>query len=558
MLPTCRDYPSLKRTFRWKLPARFNMAEACLNPPGVGRDAPAILNVLPDGRVEPWSFAALDEAASRLANALAASGIRPGDRIGILLPQAPEAAITHFAAWKLGAISVPMSVLFGPEALRYRLNDSGAACLVTAMACAEKLKGIRGDLIDLRLVVGVGGKSGEEEAGIRPWDDLLRRASDRFASIASGLDDPALMIYTSGTTGLPKGALHGHRVLLGHLTGFQFSHEFLPRPGDRVWTPADWAWAGGLLNALLPALYFGVPVVACRSEKFDPEAAFDLMARLEVRNAFIPPTALKMLRSVPNPRRRFDLSLRTIGSAGEALGREAYEWSRAALGLSVNEFYGQTECNYVLSSCAALEVTKPGAIGKAVPGHDVAIMGSDGAVLPPGEEGQIAIRAPDPVMFLSYWKQPEATREKFHGAWLLTGDQGVADEDGYIRFIGRDDDVITSAGYRIGPVEIEDCLIAHPAVRLAAAIGKPDPLRTEIVKAFIVLNDGHAPGEALAQHIRSFVRDRLSAHEYPREVAFVEAMPLTTSGKVIRRHFRDAVRREAGLSVAAPDLASAE
>jgi acetyl-CoA synthetase len=333
-------------------------------------------------------------------------------------------------------------------------------------------------------------------------------------------------------------------VLLGHLPGVQMSHEFLPQAGDRLWTPADWAWAGGLFNVLLPALYFGIPVVAHRAEKFDPEAALALMARGGVRNAFIPPTALKMLRAGPDPR-RYSLNLRTVASGGESLGRETYEWGRSALGLTINEFYGQTECNYVLSSCATIGVSQPGAIGRPVPGHDVAIVGPDGEVLPPEVQGQIAVRAPDPVMFLEYWRRPDATREKFSGDWFTTGDQGVMDEDGYIRFFGRDDDIITSAGYRIGPGEIEDCLIAHPAVRLAAAIGKPDPVRTEIVKAYVVLNEGFAPGDALAREIQAYVRDSLSAHEYPREVAFVESIPLTTTGKVIRRHFREAARREA-------------
>jgi acetyl-CoA synthetase len=324
------------------------------------------------------------------------------------------------------------------------------------------------------------------------------------------------MVYTSGTTGPPKGALHAHRVVLGHLPGIEFPHEFLPQPGDRFWTPADWAWAGGLLNVLLPGLHYGVPVVAQRLEKFDPEEAFALLARLEVRNAFIPPTALRMLRSAPPPRHA--TSLRAVGSGGEALGAETYEWGKSALGVTINEFYGQTECNLVLASCAAIGVSRPGAIGKAVPGHTVAVIRPDGSECASGELGQIAIKRPDPVMFLEYWGKADATRDKFIGDWMTTGDQGIADADGYVQFIGRDDDVITSAGYRIGPTEIEDCLIRHPAVALAAVIGKPDPVRTEIVKAFIVLKSGLAPSDALAAEIQGFVKTRLSAHEYPRVV----------------------------------------
>ena len=367
----------------------------------------------------------------------------------------------------------------------------------------------------------------------------LAAAREDFETLATGPDDPALMIYTSGTTGQPKGALHGHRVLPGHMPGIQMSQDFMPQPGDILWTPADWAWAGGLLNALFPALSLGVPVVSHRFEKFDPERAFALMRDHGVRNAFIPPTALKMMRAVSRPRERFELALRSLGSAGEALGREAYDWTRDELGITVNEFYGQTECNAVIGSCAAIGVSRAGAIGKAVPGHEVAVLGEDGAVLSAGVQGQIAVRRPDPVMFLGYWNDPAATAAKFIGDWMTTGDQGVIDEDGYVHFIGRDDDIITSAGYRIGPSEIEDCLLAHPAVRLAAAVGKPDPLRTEIVKAFIVPADGVVPDEALAEEIRGFVRTRLSAHEYPREVAFVDALPMTTTGKVIRRLLRE-------------------
>ncbi len=327
--------------------------------------------------------------------------------------------------------------------------------------------------------------------------------------------------------------------LIGHFPGVETHHDFFPQAGDRIWTPADWAWAGGLLNVLLPGLHYGVPVVARRFEKFDPEEAFALMARTKIRNAFIPPTALRMLRAAPNPQGRHDIKMRSIGSGGESLGAETYEWGKSAFGLTINEFYGQTECNIVLSACSAIGVSKPGAIGKPVAGHTVAVIDRDGHPRKAGETGQIAVKRPDPVMFLEYWGNAQATRDKFIGDWMTTGDQGVMDEDGYVSFVGRDDDVITSAGFRIGPGEIEDCLIRHPAVALAAAVGKPDALRTEIVKAFIVLKKGHAPSDALAAEIQSFVKTRLSGHEYPREVAFIDDMPMTTTGKVIRRLLRE-------------------
>jgi acetyl-CoA synthetase len=277
--------------------------------------------------------------------------------------------------------------------------------------------------------------------------------------------------------------------------------------------------------------------VAHKTEKFDPEEAYAQLAKLEVRNAFIPPTALRMLRSAGRP--KCSIRLRSVGSGGEALGAETYAWGREVLGVTINEFYGQTECNLVLASCAGIGVSKPGSIGKPVPGHNVAVIRPDGTRCSPGELGEIAIEQPDPVMFLEYWGKQKATREKFIGDWMTTGDQGIADEAGYVQFIGRNDDVITSSGYRIGPTEIEDCLIRHPAVALAAVVGKPDPVRTEIVKAFIVPKSGYLPSNALAADIQAFVKKELSAHEYPREVAFIESMPMTTTGKVIRRLLRE-------------------
>ncbi len=541
MLLPDSDFDTLKAGFRWSLPPVYNMADAA-NGQWAARDPGrlAIRHVTADGSRRDWSHQALHRAASRFANVLVAKGIRPGDRVALLLPQIPQTAIAHLGAYKCGAVAVPLAALFGTEALRYRLTDSGARVLVTDAAGLAKLADIRDDLPGLELVLSVDGA----ESGADAFETLLEQASDRFETLATSPDDPALMIYTSGTTGQPKGVLHGHRVLLGHMPGIELSQNFLGQEGDLLWTPADWAWAGGLLNALFPALSLGVPVVSYASKKFDPEFAFRLLEKEGIRNAFIPPTALKMLRAVEAPARRFRLKWRSVGSAGESLGRETYDWFVGEFGFPVNEFYGQTECNAVLGSAAALGVSRSGAIGKATPGHEVAIIDDDGNVLPAETLGQIAIRRPDPVMFLRYWNKPEATAEKFIGDWMITGDQGVMDEDGYIHFIGRDDDIITSASYRIGPGEIEDCLIKHPSVALAAAIGKPDPLRTEIVKAYVVLKEDVQADAALEDSIRSFVRERLSAHEYPREIAFVDALPMTTTGKVIRRKLRDLAREE--------------
>ncbi|MBV9078551.1 MAG: AMP-binding protein [Methylobacteriaceae bacterium] len=497
-------------------------------------DRPAVIEVRPDGATDILTFEALRERSNRLADALRQRGIGPGDRVAVLLQQGVAVPVVHCAIYKLGAVALPLAAVFGADALAYRLADAGARAVVTGSVGAAKIATIRAELPALERVLSIHGPDGDVEG----LDEAIREGSPDFTPRDTAADDPALMIYTSGTTGPPKGALHAHRVLLGHLPGIIFPHALFPREGDRFWTPADWAWAGGLLDVLLPSLRYGVPVVARKFDKFDPEAAFDLMARLAIRNAFIPPTALRMLRTVPRPRERFALTMRSLMSAGEALGPETAAWGREAFGIPIDEAYGQTECNLVVGTSSALGVMKPGATGRPLPGHDVAVIRPDGTPCEPGELGQIAVRRPNPVMFLGYWNREDATRAKFVGDWMTTGDQAIVDPDGFISFIGRDDDVITSAGYRIGPGEIEDCLLRHPAVALAAAVGKPDPLRTEIVKAFVVPKPGYAPSDALSADIQAFVREHLSAHEYPREIAFRAELPMTTTGKVIRRLLR--------------------
>jgi acetyl-CoA synthetase len=540
-LPACDTYDALYGNFRWEIPAKFNIGHAISDAWAEQEpDRLCLQHFSPDGNHSSLTYGELRDRSASFANALAALGIRRGDRVALLLPQSFETVIAHAAIYKMGAIALPLALLFGAEALEYRLKVSGASAIVTNDFGLERLSSVRDLLPDLAHVVSIDGAG----PGVLGFAELVAAHPPRFAAADTGPDDPALMIFTSGTTGPPKGALHGHRVLPGHIPGMQFAHEGFPQTGDKVWTPADWAWAGGLLNALLPSLLLGVPVVSSPAQKFDAHTAFRIMEEMGVRNAFIPPTALRLLKSVENPRQRYGLRLRTIGSAGEALGRETYEWARSVLGVTVNEFYGQTECNFVLSSSAAFGVTRPGATGKPAPGHRVAIVDAEGRELPAGEVGQIAVRRPDPVMFLGYWRDSRATEARFAGDWLLTGDLGRRDADGYISFIGRDDDVITSSGYRIGPSEIEDCLAGHPAVQLAAVIGKPDPVRTEIVKAYVVPVSGEKPGEALAAELREWVKRRLSMHEYPREIEFVEALPLTTSGKVMRRLLRDRAAAE--------------
>ncbi|WP_377810796.1 acyl-CoA synthetase [Azospirillum sp. A29] len=536
MLPNADSWEGVSRAFAWRVPDRYNIGvDVCDRWAEAEPDRIALINKRRDGGVEEYRFSDIRALSNRFANALAAQGVARGDRVGILLPQAPETAISHVAVYKLGGIAVPLFSLFGVEALEYRLANCGARAVVTDAVGAAKIAQIRDRLPELRTVYRIDGSG----PGCLDWHGLCDAASDSFDPADTGPDDPALVIYTSGTTGQPKGALHAHRVLLGHLPGVEMSHDLFPQPDDRIWTPADWAWIGGLLDVLLPAWHHGVTVVSHRFEKFDAEAAFALLAEFKVRNAFLPPTALKMMRAVKNPRARHAIDMRSVASGGETLGAGLLDWGRETFGVTINEFYGQTECNMIVSSAATLMAPKPGIMGRPVPGHDVAVIDGEGNRLAPGQLGLIAVQRPDPVMFLGYWNNPDATAAKFIGDWLVTGDQGELDEDGYIRFVGRDDDVITSAGYRIGPGEIEDCLIGHPAVRMAAVVGVPDSLRTEIVKAFVVLQEGVTPDDALVTSIQEHVKTRLAAHEYPRAIEFMDSLPMTTTGKIIRRELRN-------------------
>ena len=535
-------YEELYRSHRWEVPARFNIARACCGRWAADRNRFALYWEDESGERAAYSFWDIQQQANRLSNALAALGVQRGDRVAIILPQRPETAIAYMALFQMGAIALPLSHLFGPDALEYRMEHAAASVAIVEPTTLPNLWAIKDRLTQLRHVIGVGGA---REAGVQSWDSLLAKASRSFACIDSAADDPALVIYTSGTTGAPKGALEAQRLIIGNLPGFVHSHDFFPQPGDLFWSPADWAWAGGLFDALLPSWYFGVPILGYRG-RFDPERAYDLLDRYGVRNAFLFPTALKlMMKAVPEPRAKYEIALRSVMSAGESVGVTVLEWAREQLGVTINEMFGQTEINYVVGNCQAAWPVKPGSIGRAYPGHRVAIIDDQANELPRGELGEIAVhRQDDPVFFLEYWKNPQATQEKFIGDWGLTGDQGKMDADGYLWYQGRTDDVIKSAGYRIGPAEIESCLVKHPAIANAAVIGKADETRGQIVKAFVVLQPGERASAALEDDIRQHVRGRLAPYEYPREIEFIDALPMTTTGKVQRKELRK--REEAG------------
>jgi acetyl-CoA synthetase len=433
----------------------------------------------------------------------------------------------------LGAIALPLAILFGPEALEYRLRDSASKVVISDASKYETLRAMLPGLAELQVVIGCNtGESSNEF-----WN-LLKRASSDLEIVKTRADEAACLIYTSGTTGPPKGALVAHRAVIGTFTGFEMSQNFFPQKGDVFWTPADWAWTGGLWDALLPSLNYGMPVLAYEGTGFDPERASCMMGKYSVTNAFIPPTALKMLRSIANLKQQYSLQLRAVMSAGEQLGEELIHWGEEALDLTINEMWGQTEFNYLVGNCSAIMAPKPGSMGKPYPGHRVDVIDDEGRVLAVDEPGELAAWCDDPVMFLGYWNNEAATKEKITNNWFRTGDIGYRDGDGFLWFVGRKDDVINSAGYRIGPGEIEDSLMKHPAVLQTAVIGKPDELRGEIVKAYIVLARGYKADDDLGKEIQMSVRERLSAHEYPREVEFIDELPMTTTGKVRRMDLR--------------------
>ena len=524
-------YREIYDAFRWQVPARFNMAVACCDRWADDPARVALIHEQPDGKVRRYSFAELQGLSNRCANMLVGLGLARGDRVLLLLGQRPETAILHLGAWRAGMVSVLCSVLFGADAVVYRVQTSGAKLVITDDANLAKAIEAAGEARVLCV-------DGARDVADDFWA-LLRTGAEAFATVDTAADDPAFICFTSGTTGPAKGALRAHRALLGHMPCIEMQHDFFPHRGDVVWSPADWAWIAGLMDVLMPSWFHGVPVLAFRSIGFDPEQAFHMMAKHEVTNALLVPTMIRLMKQVPDPLARYDLKLRSLISGGEAVGSEIIEWTRETLNVRINEVFGQTECNLVLGHNETLMPPKPGSLGQPIPGHIGAVVDDDGNELPAGEVGHIAFKRPDPVMLLEYWNNPQATTDKFVDDWLLTGDLGQRDEDGYFWYRGRADDVITSAGYRIGPGEIEEALLRHPAVRLAAAIGVPDPVRTESIKAFLVLADGQQPTEVLENEIREFVKTRLARHEYPRAIEFVDTLPTTTTGKIMRRELRE-------------------
>ncbi len=594
-------YANLHGAFEWRVPTYFNMAQACCARWAALPDASenVAVHAYKTGAKDTfYSYFQLQRDANRLANVLAGLGVQPGDRVAIVLPQCVETAVAYMAVLQMGAVAMPLSQLFGPEALEFRLQDSEAVVAIGDAQTLANLQLVRAHCPDLRQLVGVGLTAADEGQADVAYAPALAAASDQFTLVLTRADDPAILIYTSGTTGNPKGALIPHRALIGNLTGFVCSQnwfgfdvaawpgpvaalnqlastERLPTGSKAVfWSPADWAWTGGLMDALLPALFFGRPIVAFNG-RFSPQLALELMRDCAVTHTFLFPTALKaMMKAYPGSvgqtvQQQFGLKLQAIMSAGEAVGDAVFGYCQSQLGVTVNEMFGQTEINYIVGNCAAVWPPKPGSMGMAYPGHRLAVIDETGNECAPGEVGDVAVhrqdvhRQPDPIFFLGYWKNQASTQAKFTGDWCRTGDLASRDADGYLWYQGRSDDVFKAAGYRIGPGEIENCLVKHPAVANVAVVPKPDAARGAVVKAYVVLSPDFVAARAcytgsisqfyaeLVEQLQAHVKGKLAPYEYPKEIEFLDALPMTTTGKVQRRVLR--LQEEARSAVNAPD-----
>ena len=560
----CDRYQAIHRGFGWKVPTRFNMAQACCGQwaaqPATARRVAIREHVAGQGLGRSWTFGQLQQDANRLSRVLTANGVGRGDRVAIVLPQRYETAVAYMAVLQMGAVAMPLSMLFGPEALSFRINDSQARVAVCDESTVQALQQARPDCPGLQVLMGVGGAAQLADLNL---DQAMAASLSTFKPVSTLAEDPAVLIYTSGTTGNPKGALIPHRALIGNLTGFVCSQNWFGfdptdarRPSKAVfWSPADWAWTGGLMDALLPSLFFGRPIVAFNG-RFSPEVAFEILQSHGVTHTFLFPTALKaMMKAVPEVKGRYRLKLQAMMSAGEAVGDAVFGYCQAQMGVTVNEMFGQTEINYVVGNCARLWPAKPGSMGKGYPGHQVAVIDEAGQLCPPGTPGEVAVNRfdvhgqPDPVFFLGYWKNDKATKAKYTGDWCRTGDMAVCDEDGYLWYQGRTDDMFKAAGYRIGPGEIENCLVKHPAVANAAVVPKPDADRGAVVKAYVVLSpdwlsrrpagSGQASfDDEVRRELQAHVRGLLAPYEYPKEIEFIDQLPMTTTGKVQRRVLR--------------------
>jgi acetyl-CoA synthetase len=529
------SYEEMRATHRWEIPDRYNIAsDVCDKHP---RDKLAMIWEDWRGTERRVSWGELQDTSNRFANALEAHGVERGDRVATLLPSLPETAAVFLGTYKAGAILLSMSVLYGDQGIEHRLRDSGAKALVTDSANRAR---VPEGLAEVVFVIDSPEAPGERASGDLDLKAELERASDRYEPVDTAADDPAQLYYSSGTTGLAKGILHAHRYLPAH-EEFEFCHDV--HEGELFHGMGEWAWAAGICPLLGPWRYGATQLVYARRAGFDPDEQLRFLSKHAVHNVFTTPTALRSMTAIPGAGTRYPLDrLRIVCSAGEPLNPEVIRWFREQYGITVLDYYGLTE-SYPLCANYPTVPVREGSMGLPMPGWDVAILDEDDHPVPPGERGEICLRArSNPHYPLGYWNRPDETEADFGGEWFHTKDAAQADEDGYCWYAGRADDVISSAGYRIGPFEVESACVEHPAVREAAAIEAPDERRGGIVKAFVVLSEGYAPSDEVAEDIKRFVREHHSAYAYPREIEFAGDLPKTLTGKIRRVELREAER----------------
>jgi len=517
-------YAQVCEQHRWEVPANYNIAsDVCDKHP---RDKPAMVWESYDGSRRELVWGELQDMANQAAHTLRANGVGRGDRVAVVLPPTPETAAVFFGVWKLGAILLSLSVLYGDDGIAHRLRDSQATLVVTDQDNAHRFTS--GDPAQL-LVLDPGGFGDASTDNVEP-------------NTAAG--DPAQLYYTSGTTGMAKGIVHAHRYLLGH-EEFVYCHEV--QDGESFHGMGEWAWAAGIAPLLGPWRLGAVQYVYRREAGFDPNRQLDFLSRNQVSNVFTTPTAMRAMMAVEDAGTRYPQQFRRVCSAGEPLNPEAIRWFREHYGVTVLDYYGLTESYPLVANYPWMDV-REGSMGRPMPGWDVAILDEDERPVAQGERGEICLRArTNPHYPLGYWNRPEDSEQVFEGDWFHTKDAAKQDEDGYIWYEGRADDVIIAAGYRIGPFEVESACLEHPAVREAAAVASPDELRGNVVKAFIVLVDGYQPSDELADQIKAHVRTHLSAYAYPRRVEFVPDLPKTLTGKIRRIELRQAELERAGV-----------
>jgi acetyl-CoA synthetase len=536
------NWDQLRENFSWEIPEKMNAAFYVCDVHADDPDRVAIFHEDYTGAKGTITFRQLQQVTNQLANYLIQKGLNPGDRVAICLAQKPQTLISHLAVWKAGCISVPLTILFGPDALRYRLNNADARIAIVEEAVLDTVRSLRDELPQLQEIIVVGDTGLENnEIGFR---DAIEPMPADCQPLSMHPDDPMLLTYTGGTTGDPKGVVQRHCFVFHAAGHFGALGNAEIRNDDVFWNPADYAWIAPLFDLAFPALFYGRPVLTYLSGgKFDPQKAFKLIEDYKLSVAYIPPTGLRMMRRVENPADRFDLSsIRVLVSGGESLGKAVPEWAIKTFSPQtvVHEIYGQSEGTLLTMNCQRYFEYKYN-IGKAVPGLELKVLDDSGNPVPCGKAGELAVKATDgnPIVLKEYWKKPRETAEKFLNGWMLTGDLVIQDDEDYFTFISRKDDVIISSGYRIGPVEVEDTIIKHEAVVEAGVIGVPDEMRGEIVKAFIALSPGYEPGEALKKELQDFVKQRLAKHEYPREIEFISEIPKTTTGKIRRKDLRE-------------------